>query len=341
MTARLLYVGTFLEPPANVSYCTELADRLEAQGIEVTRSSSRWNRMQRIADMLATTWSRRASYDVAIVDVFSGPAFLWAEATCFVLRRLGKPYVLTLHGGRLPEFAKQWPRRVQRLLASASRVTAPSRYMYEAMRPYRDDIILVRNAVDTRAVAANVRDRARARLVWVRAFDELYNPTLAVEAVARAARKIPELTLAMIGPDKGSLDEVTRRARELGVSERIEIVGRVPKSEIPQHLARADIFINTTNVDNTPISVLEALSAGLCVISTAVGGIPYLLEHERTALLVPPNDADAMSVAIERVVVDPALAARLSREGRSIALEHDWAPVLAQWQQLLGEVARG
>jgi glycosyltransferase involved in cell wall biosynthesis len=117
------------------------------------------------------------------------------------------------------------------------------------------------------------------------------------------------------------------------------VVGRVEKRDVPAHLARADIFLNTTNVDNTPISVLEALSSGLCVISTSVGGIPYLLEHERTALLVPRDDAPAMSAAIERIVVDPALARRLSTEGRALATLHDWTPVLAAWRALLSEVA--
>lgn len=342
MTLRLLYVSNFLDAHANVSYCHELAERLAARGMRVTRTSQRSNRAMRLADMLTTAWRHRSDYDVAIVDVFSGAAFVWAEAVCFALRRLGKPYVLTLHGGNLPVFAARWPTRVRRLLASARRVTAPSGYMREQMRRYRDDIVLLRNAVDTRANAFTERHAARARAIWVRAFHAIYNPALAADAIALATRAVPELSLTMLGPDKGdgSREALVRRARELGVAAKIDVLGRVDKRDVPAHLARADIFLNTTNIDNTPISVLEALASGLCVISTAVGGIPYLLEHERHALLVPPRDPVAMAAALERIVVDRELARRLSREGRALALEHDWVPVLAAWTRLLEEVAR-
>jgi glycosyltransferase involved in cell wall biosynthesis len=338
---RLLYVSNFLEAHANVSYCRELSDRLEVAGVAMTRTSTKENRIARLADMVATVIARRAAYDIAIVDVFSGPAFLWAEAACFALRRVGKPYVLTLHGGNLPAFAQRSPRRVRRLLAGAAKVTAPSRYMQTLMRPYRGDIVLVPNAVDTVANAFVERAVARPRAIWVRAFHAIYNPELAAEAVALACRAVPELALVMLGPDKGdgSREAFTRRVHDLGVEGRIEMLGRVEKQEVARHLAAADIFLNTTNVDNTPISVLEALSAGLCVISTNVGGIPYLLEHERTALLVPQGDAGAMSSAIERIVVDPALAQRLSAHGRALAMQHDWSTVLGAWQRLFAEIA--
>src|SRR6185436_16069131 len=101
--------------------------------------------------------------------------------------------------------------------------------------------------------------------------------------------------LTMIGPDKGdgSLQQTQRVAGERGVVNHISFVGGVPKREVPERLSHADIFLNTTNVDNTPVSVLEAMACGLCVVNTNVGGLPYLLEHEEDALLVPPADVAA------------------------------------------------
>jgi glycosyltransferase involved in cell wall biosynthesis len=103
-------------------------------------------------------------------------------------------------------------------------------------------------------------------------------------------------------------------------------------------MSQGDIFLNTTNVDNTPVSVLEALACGLCVVSTDVGGIPYLLEHEEDALLVPPDDAEAMAAAVRRVLTEPGLAERLSRNARKKAEGFDWSVVLPQWERLLLEV---
>ena len=144
----VLLIGNFLSG-ANGSrgVCEELAARLSADGWAVLTASAKAARLPRLWDMLRTILKWRRSYAVAQVDVFSGLAFFWSEAACATLRWCGKPYVLTLHGGNLPEFARRHPQRVRRLLQSARAVTAPSRYLSEQMAPYRDGLRLLPNAL--------------------------------------------------------------------------------------------------------------------------------------------------------------------------------------------------
>jgi glycosyltransferase involved in cell wall biosynthesis len=111
----------------------------------------------------------------------------------------------------------------------------------------------------------------------------------------------------------------------------------VPHDEVPTWLSKGDIFLNTTDFDNTPISVLEALACGLCVISTNVGGIPYLLDDEHDGLLVPPDDVQAMTDAVRRLLTESDLATRLSQNGRDKAESFDWSRVYPQWETLLLE----
>ncbi len=334
----LIVANLLSEMGLNRGYSEELADRLEAGGRRVVRTSAKRGRALRILDMLATAWRRRADYTVAIVDVFSGPSFVWAEAVAFELRRLGKPYILTLRGGSLPEFASRWPRRVRRLLQGARRVTAPSEFLVDGLQRYRGDLTVVPNALEVHAYTYAPRERVAPRMVWVRALHAIYNPVLAVEVLARVAAKYPAAQLTMVGPDKdGSRQAVEQRAEALGVRDRLVLVGGVAKREIPKHLEGADLFLNTTDVDNTPLSVLEAMAGGLCVVSTNVGGVPYLLRDGETALLVPPRDPVAMAAAVERILVEPALAARLSSQARAAAEERDWSHVLARWERLIDE----
>jgi glycosyltransferase involved in cell wall biosynthesis len=103
-------------------------------------------------------------------------------------------------------------------------------------------------------------------------------------------------------------------------------------------LVGADIFLNTASIDNTPVSVLEAMASGLCVVSTNVGGIPDLLAHEKDALLVPADSPSAMAEAAKRILMEPGLAERLSLDARCKAEGFDWRAVRPQWDALFSEV---
>jgi len=193
------------------------------------------------------------------------------------------------------------------------------------------------------AFAFRLRKRPRPRLLWLRAFHRIYNPTLAPRALASLVSEFPSIALTMAGPDKGdgSLEETREAARVLRVLDRITFSGSVARADVPGCMDAADVFINTTNVDNTPVSVLEAMASGLCVVSTRVGGIPQLLEHEHDALLVPPDDPDSMARAIERILTEPGLAERLSNNARAKAERFDWTATIPKWSELLVGAAAG
>ena len=341
---RLLIVGNFLSGSGGSrSVCEELAGRFDEQRWHVLTTSRKPARLPRLLDICKTIWLERRQYDVAQVDVYSGRAFFVAELACCTLRAAGKPFVLTLHGGNLPQFARRWPRRVRRLLASAAAVTTPSRYLLEQMQPYRHELLLLPNAVDVGVYPTRIRRAPMPRLIWLRAFNAIYNPSLAPRVVALLRPHFPDIHLTMIGPDKGdgSLPETRRVVERLGLRECITFVAGVPKSEVPERLAQADVFLNTTNVDNTPVSLLEALACGLCAVSTNVGGIPYLVRDEEHALLVPPGNAEAMATAVRRILTDARLAEQLSASGRREAERYDWPVTLEAWNELLTTLASG
>jgi glycosyltransferase involved in cell wall biosynthesis len=334
----ILMVGNFLSRSVSTrSVCEDLAERLESSGWTVLTTSDQVGKVGRLLDMLWSIWRWRHSFAVAQVDVFSGPAFIWAESVCRLLRMLRKPYVLTLHGGNLPQFAQNSPQRVQRVFEAAALVTTPSRYLQEKMRCYRNDLELLPNPLDLGRYEFALRKQPQPRLVWLRAFHQIYNPVLAIQTLAKLVDAFPEVSLAMVGPDKkdGTLPGVLQRAKELGVTDRLTCVGGISKLDVPKALAAGDVFLNTTNVDNTPVSVLEAMACGLPVVTTNVGGIPYLARNEEEALLVPPNDPVSMTEAVRRVLTEPGLAERLSRNGRACSEKCDWSVVLPRWESIL------
>jgi glycosyltransferase involved in cell wall biosynthesis len=337
----ILLIGNFLSlQGANRTMAEEFALRLKNATWSVLTASSYCFRPLRLLDMLWTVLFRRLEYQVAYVEVYSGMAFLWAEVVCQLLDMLRKPYLLTLHGGNLPSFAHRWPSRVRRLLRNANIVTAPSRYLQEELRFYRENIVLISNPLEIKNYRFHLRSTPGPHLVWLRAFHNIYHPEMVPLVIANLRSSFPEIILTMIGPDKkdGSLRETQMLIEKIGLQKNIEIVLGIPKSKVPEYLEDADIFINTTNVDNTPVSVLEAMACGLCVVSTNVGGIPYLLNNEKDALLVPPNDPEAMATAVRRILTEPGLAARLSQNARCKVEQFEWSVILPQWEALFSEI---
>jgi len=286
--------------------------------------------------MLATAWTHRKGYQIAVIEVFSGSSFIWAFCIFRLVRLLKKRTVLVLHGGRLPDFARSHPLLIRSLLSSADRVFAPSEYLRAKMLEYRKEIGILPNGIELPNYSMRLRSQLKPDLVWLRAFDAIYNPSLAIEAVALLRNEFPGIRLTMVGPDKdGSLRDVMMLVARHGLSDQVSFTGCVPKSKVPQMLNAGDIFLSTTTVDNSPISLTEAMACGLPVVSTNVGGVPYLVEDEVDALLVPSGDAVAMAAAIRRLLTDPLTAGRLSKNGREKAERFDWSVIMPQWESML------
>lgn len=337
----LLLIATFLSAGGGSrSVMEDLAERLSEAGYGLTTASHYSNGLARGAHMVATAFARAHDHEAAVVDLYSGRAFLWGEGVCWALRTAGKPYLLVLRGGNLPSFAERWPGRVKTLLNSAAAVTTPSRYLFEEMKPYREDLYLLPNPLDLSAYTFRQRLHAKPRLAWLRSFHNIYNPSLAPRVLAIIKREFPDAHLTMVGPDKGdgSLQQTRDAAASLGVSDCLRIPGGVVKADVSRWMNEGDVFLNTTNVDNTPISVLEAMACGLCIVSTNVGGMPYLVEHEQDGLLVPPGDAPAMAAAVQRILNEPGLAERLSVNARKKAERFDWSHIMPMWEEMLGRL---
>ena len=338
----LLLIGNhFLSANLNKNIWHFMAERLAGRGWEVITTSDKRFPPLRLLDMVWTVIQERRRYDLAQIDVFSEKAFIWSEVCTFFLKRLGKPILLTLHGGKLPEFAAEHPQRVRRVMQSADVIVTPSPYHQVAFEKYRPDIRLILNPINLEKSIYRHRLQAQPRLVWVRAFHEVYNPCLAPRVLHLLAPDFQEIELLMIGPDKGdgSLERMLNLAEQLGLRDRIRIAGGIPHEQVPIYLDKGDVFINTTNYDTAPRSVLEAMANGLCVVTTNVGGMPWLVEEEVDGLLVPPDDPGAMAAAVSRVLTDPGLSARLSANARHKAEAYDWSAILPQWERLFLEVS--
>ena len=133
--------------------------------------------------------------------------------------------------------------------------------------------------------------------------------------------------------------ELEQLARELGLRN-TEFIGGVSFAEMPDMYDSADVYLTATDLDNMPSSITECLAAGLPVVTTDAGGIPYIVKHEETALLVPRNDHQALAEAALRLLREPEFAARIAAHGREHCRKFSWPAVQSEWLKLYHELAR-
>ena len=126
--------------------------------------------------------------------------------------------------------------------------------------------------------------------------------------------------------------------KQLGISG-VTFHSVVTRQEIGKVYDQADIFINGSRLDNMPVSVLEAFAAGLPVVSTAPEGMRYLIDHERTGLLSPPEDWRALATNVLRLLENPRLAARIIAEAHQRSETYHWTAVREQWLNLYASIA--
>ena len=138
----------------------------------------------------------------------------------------------------------------------------------------------------------------------------------------------------MVGPKKDDSYEETKNFSEKN-NLNIEFKGKLSTKQWISISNNYNVFLNTTHYDNTPLSVIEIMALGLPIVSTNVGGIPYLLDHNFNALLVNDNDLETMVSEIERIFTEKDLTEKLISNAQNTVEKFDWKIVKNQWIELL------
>lgn len=333
---RLLYIGNKLSRTGiNVTTIDTLGPLFASEGYTIYYSSEKRNFIFRILDMVFTTIKYRKKVDFVLIDTYSTLAFWYAFIVSQVCRIVELKYIPILHGGNLPNRLKKSPKFCRLIFSNAFVNVAPSNYLLEKFKMENYfNVIFIPNVLEINNYPYKIRSICSPKLLWVRSFAAIYNPIMAIDVFAKVKRYYPEAIMCMIGPDKdGSLEITKTYAKSLNVE--VEFTGRMSKKEWIKKSENFDIFINTTHFDNTPVSVMEAMALGLPVISTNVGGIPYLIEHNYDALLVEDGNVNQMVNSITELIENSMKSQNIAQNARKKVEKFDWNIVKEQWELIL------
>ncbi|NAS29835.1 glycosyltransferase [Flavobacteriaceae bacterium R38] len=333
---KILYIGNKLEGKGKTASSIDvLGTLLENEGYTVYYASSKNNKIFRLLDMLFACFRYRKKADLVLIDTYSTQNFYYALLVSQSCRFFKLPYVPILHGGNLENRLENNLKSCKKIFNHAQICVAPSLFLKDVFKKYGfKEIVHIPNPISIEEYQFIKRDKLKPKLLWVRAFSKIYNPIMALQVVKLLNDMGIEGSLSMVGPDKdGSMGKAKNEAEKLGI--KVEFTGKLHKAEWIAYAKDFDIFINTTNFDNTPVSVVEGMALGLPVISTNAGGIPYLIEHRKEALLVEKGDAEAMANGIKELLEAPELVEKLTQNAKEKVKSFDWKVVKVKWKEII------
>lgn len=331
---NILFIGNFLSYSSGSQSISELiADRMQAEGnITVLKASHAQNRFLRLGDILFSSLFKR--YSLLHIDVFSGNSFFFARMAAFIGKLRQKRVVLTLHGGALHEYYSGRENIFKSLFENAI-VRSPSSYLKNFFEAQKLKVTYCPNPVQLTNFPYQRNEVKPMSLLWVRAFNEIYNPQVAVLVLQKIAQDFPEANLTMVGPDKGLLKETEALIKRLNLTDRVTIIGPVANNALYAWYQSHAVYLNTTSYESFGVAVVEAASCGVPVVSFRVGEIPHLWTDEENILLCDTGDVDAMVAQVKRILQDASLREHLSVHARQRAEDFSWEKIKNQWFELV------
>ena len=332
---NLLYIGNKLDHNrSNITTIDTLGKKLVGEGYKVIFSSSKINKFFRLLDMIISVLKNSRRIDFVLIDTYSTQNFYYALCISQFCRMLRLKYIPILHGGDLPKRLKNNIKLSRCIFKNAYVNVSPSLYLKQIFNEYGfDNVRFIANSIDINNYPFSTKRISKLKLFWLRSYKKIYNPLMAIKVAAKLKENGFDCQLCMVGPDgDGSFLFAQKLARELKID--VSLKGKMNKLDWIQLSTNYNIFLNTTNFDNMPVSVIEAMALGFPIVSTNVGGIPNLIDHGVDGLLVDENDVDAMVNQIINLKNNPELVKRLSLNARKKAKEFDWHEVKAKWNSL-------
>ena len=273
---------------------------------------------------------RIPSFDVIHIFSASNFSFLLAPSPAILIGKLfNKKIILNYHSGKAEDHLRNWPKTSIPMLRMSDEIIVPSPFLVRVFAKFDLPSIAIFNVVDFDQFT--YRDRPKLRPVFLsnRNFEHHYGVDVVLRAFKIIQERFPDAVLTVAG-DGPCRDELHQLAAELRVRN-VKFLGAVEQERMPELYNETDFFLNGSRVDNQPLSILEAYSCGVPVITTDAGGIPDMVTDGVTGLIVPMDDHEALARAAIMLLDNPEVAKRIIAEARKECERYRWDVVRIQW----------
>ena len=286
-----------------------------------------------IAMLIARAWR----YDIVHVFSASYYSYLLSALPAILIAKLyAKKTILNYRSGEAEDHLANWRTAVP-TIRLADVIVVPSGYLVEVFSRFGLRARVIFNTVETDRFRYRQRKPIRPIFLTSRLLEPLYNVACVLRAFAIIQARYPEARLT-IAADGSLRTELESLARDLKLRD-ARFIGFVSFEDMPALYDAADIYLNANDIDNMPSSLIECMAAGLSIVTTNAGGIPYIVTDEETGLIIPCGDHEAMACGAMRLLEDARLAAQTSARAYDECQKYNWTTARREWLGLYHELA--
>lgn len=289
----------------------------------------------RIIPYLLKVW--KLAGNVNVIHVFANSGWSWQLFSAPVLwigwiRKT--PVIINYRGGEARDYFNKSIKWVLPSINKATAVIVPSGYLKTVFSDFGIETHIIPNIINVERFHPKKKcgqmNTHRPHLIITRNLEAIYGITTAINAVALLKKTLPDiqLSIAGMGPQKEELQQLVVQEK---LEKNISFVGKLTPEEMADLYQRADIMLNPTTVDNMPNSVLEAMASCVAVVTTDVGGIPYIVVNNKTGLFTEVNNPEAMAKQINRLINEPELYRALVNNGLKEVQQYKWVEIKDLW----------
>ena len=336
MSNSISFFGSYLsEHTGSIGPSELIANELKSEGHQTRLVSTNKHFLLRFFTSLYTAFSQKA--DISFMDIYSSRVILQSYIISKILTYRREKYIAVLHGGGILDRYPVIKKYLEPILQNSQTVISPSLYLQDGLSKHGLKVHYLPNPLNLAIFPYERGHVEKFKLLWVRAFDKIYNPWLAIETLVRVHKKFPEISMTMIGPDMGELNATKRLAEKYGILKLIEFVGSVPNDQLFTYYQSHSVYLNTTSYESFGAAVCEAAATGIPVVSTNVGEIPFLWHDRESILLVKDFSSKQMADCVIDLLNNPELSQKLSVNARQIAEEFSLSEIKLKWLDLINQ----
>jgi glycosyltransferase involved in cell wall biosynthesis len=322
---KILLIANYRSAVGGISGQVKLLrEKLAAENHEVCLFNTKKSNALRMLLPFQLLWQGRDK-DIYHIHGCSFAGFFPIVLGMIVGKIMRKKVIVTYHGGGAEEFFARYPRLIKTIFRRADHIIVLSDYLKRVFDKYQLDTEIIPNIIEVKPEHYLARTAFKPVMITTRSLNAVYDIKTAIKAFALVKQSQKDAILYVVG--RGDQETELKQFVAAAEIKDVTFTGYVENEKIYEYLNKADFWCNPTTKDNMPVSLIEAINAGLVVVSTNVGGIPFMVEHKRSAWLVAENDDRAMAEGILFLLAHQDVCKTMVANARETLRNYRWESI--------------